>query len=221
MHVRKLPMLVALGIALGLGTARADDGQASAQADAPAAAALADGDDDQEQIEFGKELRTVEEDVGNLKERVFRSKATLQLLKELVIDGAAIGSQVVVWHVNKLGGAYTMESVQYFLDGRNVFAKVDPGGSLDSTREFKIHEQALPPGSHNLQIQMVLRGKGFRIFSYLRSYQFKVQSSYTFEVEEGRMSTIRVVSESQGGLKSFVERPTVRYDARSENVREQ
>ncbi|MBX2800294.1 MAG: dihydrolipoamide acetyltransferase [Myxococcales bacterium] len=171
--------------------------------------------------EFRRELQTVEEDVSNLKERVFRSKATLKLLKELVIDAAASGSRLILWHINKLGGGYSMESVQYFLNGKNVFSKVDPGGTLDSIREIKVHEQTVPPGTHNLQVNMVLRGKGYKIFSYLRTYQFKVQSSYTFKVEEGKISLIRVVADSRGGLRNFVERPTIQYDERKETFREE
>lgn len=186
------------------------EGEASAEVDAEQAAA-----------DLRRELRTVEEDVSNLKERVFRSKATLKLLKELVVEGAAAGSRVVVWHVNQLGGGYSMESAQYFLDGKNVFSKVDPGGTLDTVREIKVHEQTLPPGQHNLQVNYVLRGKGYKIFSYLRSYQFKVQSSYTFDIREGALSIIRVVADSRGGLRNFVERPTVLYDERADSIREE
>ncbi len=177
-------------------------------------------DAEQAGVDLRRELRTVEEDVSNLKERVFRSKATLKLLKELVVEGAAAGSRVVVWHVNQLGGGYSMESAQYFLDGKNVFSKVDPGGTLDTVREIKVHEQTLPPGQHALQVNYVLRGKGYKIFSYLRSYQFKVQSSYTFDIREGALSIIRVVADSRGGLRNFVERPTVLYDERSDTIRE-
>jgi len=197
----------------------ADDAPATeapaAEDSAPEADAEADG------IELRRELRTVEEGVSNLKERVFRSKATLKLLKELVVEGAAAGSRVVVWHVNQLGGGYSMESAQYFLDGKNVFSKVDPGGTLDTVREIKVHEQTVPPGKHSVQVNYVLRGKGYKIFSYLRSYQFKVQSSYTFDVREGAMSIIRVVADSRGGLRNFVERPTVLYDERSDTIREE
>ena len=179
----------------------------------------ADGADDG--VELRRELRTVEEGVSNLKERVFRSKATLKLLKELVVEGAAAGSRVVVWHVNQLGGGYSMESAQYFLDGKNVFSKVDPGGTLDTVREIKVHEQTVPPGKHTVQVNYVLRGKGYKVFSYLRSYQFKVQSSYSFDVRDGAMSIIRVIADSRGGLRNFVERPTVLYDERSDTIREE
>ena len=158
-------------------------------------------------VELRRELRTVEEDVS--------------LLKELVVEGVAAGSRVVVWHINQLGGGYSMESAQYFLDGKNVFSKVDPGGTLDTVREIKVHEQTLPPGQHSLQVNYVLRGKGYKVFSYLSSYQFKVQSSYTFEIEDGKLSVVRVIADSRGGLRNFVERPTVLYDERDETIREQ
>lgn len=187
-----------------------DSESADAPVDAEAAAS-----------EFFRELRTVEEEVGNLRERVFRSKATLQLLREMVALGAASGSRVALYHVNRLGNAYSMESAQYFLDGRNVYTKVDPGGSLDTLREFQVHDQAVPPGTHNVQVNLVLRGKGFGLFSYLRTYQFKVQSSYAFRVEEGRTTLVRVVTAAKGGLKNFVERPNIQYEARTDSSGEQ
>jgi hypothetical protein len=176
---------------------------------------------DESAAEFSRELRTVEEDVSNLKERVFRSKATLKLLKELIVNASATGSRIVLWHVNKLGGGYSMESAQYFLDGKNVFSKVDPGGTLDELRELKVHEQSAAPGAHSLQVNFVLRGKGHQVFSYLRTYQFKVSSSYAFQVEEGRLSSVRVIADSRGGLKNFVDRPTIAYDERTETYREE
>ena len=186
---------------------------------AAAAAAAATAAEEAKQ-EFSRELKTVEEDVSTLKERVFRSKATLALLKELVIDGQTLGSRVSIYHINKLGGSYTMEAVKYFLNGKNIFTKVDPGGALDTIRELKVHEQTVPPGTHQLQLQMTLRGKGYKIFSYLRTYQFNVQSSYAFRVEDGKMTIIRVIAESKGGFRSFVERPNISYDEKNDALRE-
>ncbi len=192
------------------GDAEVDEAAAREQAEEAEAAARS---------AYNRELRTVEEEVGRLKERVFRSKATLQLLKELVIEGATLGSRVVLWHINKMGPAYTMESVQYFLDGKNVFTRVDPGGSLDGLREIKLHEQTIPPGSHSLQVHAVLRGSGFGVFSYLKTYSFKVHSSYTFEVEDGKQTTVRIVANERPG-RTFVDRPGISYEEVAEALRE-
>ncbi len=206
--------------------ADADDAAAADDEPAPPPATVEGAapptpDPDIEAAEFSRELRTVEEDVSNLKEQVFRSKATLKLLKELIVNSTATGSRIVLWHVNKLPAGYSMESAQYFLDGKSVFSKVDPGGTLDELREIKVHEQSAAPGAHSLQVNFVLRGKGNKVFSYLRTYQFKVQSSYAFQVEEGRLSSVRVIADSRGGLKNFVDRPTIAYDERTETYREE
>lgn len=172
--------------------------------------------------EFNRELRTVEQDVNRLKEKVFRSKATLQLLKELVIEGATLGSRVILWHVNKMGPAYRTESIQYFLDGKNVYNKLDPSGHLGDLREVKLHDQAVPPGKHNLQIHMVLRGYGLGVFSYLKTYSFKVQSSYEFNVEDGKVTIVRTVANERPGMwRPFEERPTVQYEEKVEDLREE
>ncbi len=175
---------------------------------------------DAEIADHQRELRTVEEEVKRLKERVFRSKTTLQLLKELVVEGSAVGSQVVIWHVNRMGPAYTMESVQYYLDGQNIFTRVDPTGALDELREVKVHEATLPPGSHTLQVNMVLRGNGFGVFSYLRTYSFQVKSSFPIEIEDGELRTVRVVANERSGLlRTFVDRPGLQYEETVDTLR--
>ena len=165
--------------------------------------------------DFNRELRSIEEEVNGLKERVFRSKATLQLLKEVVIQGATTGANATIWHINKLGNSYTVESISYFLDGQSKFSKTDPAGSLDESKEFKVFEGAVPPGDHNLTVNVRLRGNGYGIFKYVEKYQVNFKASSTFNAEEGRSCQVRVVLERQRGIgKSFTERPTIGFDTR-------
>lgn len=185
----------------------------------PAAPAAAPVDTEQQAADLARELRGIEQDVTSLKERVFRSKATLQLLKELVLEGAGAGARLVLWHENKMGAAYSLESVQYFLDGKSVYTRADGQGGLDQERRIKLLDQALPPGSHNLQVTMLLRGSGFGVFSYLETYSFKVQSSYSFAIEDGKTTTLRVMADERGGpLTPFVDRPYVDYKENSEGA---
>jgi hypothetical protein len=215
MNARRLVALLPLIGALALGQALAQE-----PAPAPASgAAAAVEDPERAQSELNREIRTVEQDVNGLKERVFRSKATLQLLRELVMEGSSLGSRLVVWHVNKMGPAYTLESVQYFLDSKNIYNKLDETGGLDKDREFQVLEQAVPPGTHNLQVSLVLRGNGLGVFSYLKSYSFRVQSSYSIDVKEGRETTVKVIANEKGGpWRTFVDRPNVDYEATDNRV---
>ena len=166
-----------------------------------------------EERDFKRALGTHEESVNSLKEDVFRSKATLQLLKEIVIVGGSAGARSSVYHMNNLGPSYRLESVAYYLDGQSVYAKADPTGSLAKSGEIKVFDAALPPGTHTLQVNMVLRGNGFGVFSYVNEYTFKVSSSYAFSAMEGEATAVKVnVHEKRGIGVGFAERPTVDYE---------
>ena len=189
------------------------DGTTQVEGDDPAPATSAPPP--QAAADFNSELLSIEEEVSAIKEQVFRSKATLQLLKEIVVQGSSKGSHATIWHVNKLGSGYTLQSVAYFLDGRGQFAKSNPDGVLDEQREFKIYDSALPPGNHNLTVNMKLRGNGFGVFSYVKNYSFNVQSSTVFVAEEGKNCQVRVVANERKGIgQSFTERPNVTFETR-------
>ncbi len=167
----------------------------------------------QQSSDFNRELLTIEEKVNSLKERVFRSKATLQLLKEIVVQGSSSGSRGAIWHVNKLGRGYAIESVAYYLDGQGKFSKVDPSGELDREKEIKVFDGPIPPGNHNLTLNLKLRGNGFGIFSYVKNYVFNVQASTAFVAEDGKSCKVRAIVNERAGIgRSFTERPNVTFE---------
>jgi hypothetical protein len=171
--------------------------------------------------DYLRELLTLEEEVNALKESVFRSKATLQLLKEIVVEGSTTGSRVALWHVNELGSSYNVVSVTYFLNGQPIFTRTDENGELGDSEEIKIWEGALPPGSHGITVNAVLRGNGFGVFSYVEDYTFNVRSSYTFNAEDNHLSTVRVLIDERSGIgRSFIERPQVEYEIQSTRLTE-
>lgn len=186
----------------------------SASAQAPSAAASED-----EAVDLEHELLTIEEQVDALKERVFRSKATLQLLREIVIESAASGARTTVWHVNKLGSGWSLEGVTYLLDGQSRFSKSDAGGGLDSAEELKVHEGPIAPGDHTLSVDFKVRPTGFGVFKYARNYQIDVRSSFEFAVEVGRACSVRAVLTDRGGaVKSLEERARVDYELKCERI---
>jgi hypothetical protein len=202
--VRQIFAIAVLGILFNSHSAAAQE-SATAISQTPAQAAS----------DYNKELLTIEESVNSLKERVFRSKATLQLLKEIVIQGSSTGSRGSIVHVNKLGRSYTIESVSYYLDGQGKFSKVDTSGALDDKKDLKVFEGPIPPGNHNLTVHLKLRGNGFGVFSYVSNYVFNVQASTAFVAEDGKSCKVRAVVNERGGIgRSFTERPGVTFETR-------
>jgi hypothetical protein len=159
-------------------------------------------------------VRTLEERVSDLKEKIFRTKARLMNLQEMVIGGdITTGAKAVIVHRNEMGSSFYLESVSYALDGAPIYAKADQQGDLEKREEFEIFNGRIVPGNHQLSVQLVYRGHGFGFFSYLEGYKFKVQSSHTFNAEPGKALTVKVVGFEKGGLTAELkDRPAVRYD---------
>ncbi len=165
--------------------------------------------------DYNRELLTIEEQVNGLKERVFRSKATLQLLKEIVVQGSSSGSRGKITHINKLGRSYSIESISYYLDGQGKFSKVDTSGALGAQKQLSIFDGPIPPGNHNLTVHLKLRGNGFGVFNYVSNYVFNVQASTAFTAEDGKSCRVKSIIDERGGIaRSFMERPSVRFETR-------
>jgi uncharacterized small protein (DUF1192 family) len=159
-------------------------------------------------------VRTLEERVSDLKEKIFRTKARLMNLQEMVIGGdITSGAKAVLVHKNEMGSSFYLESVSYALDGAPIYTKVDVDGDLEKRGEFEIFNGRIVPGNHQISVMLVYRGHGYGLFSYLEGYKFKVQSSYTFNAEPGKVNTIKVVGFEKGGFTAELkDRPAIRYD---------
>ncbi len=214
--LRLLVLAFPLAVATGASAQQAPATPPESGATPPALQAPADAATDEDAAAdeaFDRRLLTEEEKVNSLKEQVFRAKATLQLLKEIVIQGSSSGARAVIWHDNSLSSSFSIDSITYFLDGESIYAYGvgSPGQGLP--KEFKLLDGPVPAGNHTIAVSMVLRGNGFGVFSYVDRYTFNVDSSYGFIVEEGKSCEVWVhVKERKGIGRSFVERPNVEYD---------
>jgi hypothetical protein len=163
---------------------------------------------------FQTRVKSLEEQVVDLKEKIYRTKARLLLLQETVLGGdLSSGARAVLVHKNDMGGSFALESVAYALDGAPILTRSDKNGDLASRPEFEIFNGRIVPGQHQVAVRLIYKGRGFGVFSYLEGYKFTVSSSYTFTSEPGKVTTVKVVGYEKGGLTTDLkDRPAVRYD---------
>lgn len=161
---------------------------------------------------YGDRLDALQQDVDGLKDRIFRSKARLSLLKETVLRGVLAGSRVILAHRNLMGSGFKLVRIVYTLDGAQIFAKNDETGGLDTEDELVILDGNLPPGPHNLQIELTYKGHGYGVFSYLSGYSFESNSAHSFTAPEN--GAIKIVSSGyeEGNLTTeMADRPAVNW----------
>ncbi len=157
-------------------------------------------------------LRSLEKNVNELKEQIFRTKARLNLLKETVLGGTLGASRAVIRHKNEMGSSYRLIKATYALDGVQIFSKVDDTGRLAEMAEFDIYNGAIQPGSHTLMVLLVYQGNGFGVFSYLTGYKMTVHSSHTFVAGEAKATAINIVGYEKGNITTNLQdRPAVDF----------
>jgi hypothetical protein len=173
----------------------------------PAVATTATGDE----VPVNLRLRQLEQRVQALKERAWRAKARVEMLKEAVLGGG-IGARAGITHLNKMGSSYRLIQLVYALDGTTIFTRKDDSGALHETKSFDILSGPVTPGSHTLSVMAIYRGHGYGVFRYLKKYKFTVRSSHTFTVDEGKGLSIKVVGFEKGGTTTRLEdRPALDF----------
>jgi hypothetical protein len=185
---------------------------AAAPAKAPAAGAPA-GDPSVRQSEvYGDRIEGLSVEVDDLKDKIFRSKARLALLRETVLKGVMAGSRVVIAHRNLMGSGFRLVKMVYMMDGAQIYARTDESGGLDSEDELVIYDGNLPPGPHNVTIELTYKGHGYGVFAYLSGYTFDSRSSHSFTAPENGAVKLSSAGFERGNLTTEMkDRPSVSW----------
>lgn len=161
---------------------------------------------------YGDRIEGLSVEVDDLKDKIFRSKARLALLRETVLKGVMAGSRVVIAHRNLMGSGFRLVKMVYIMDGAQIYARSDESGGLDSEDELVIYDGNLPPGAHNVTIELTYKGHGYGVFAYLSGYTFDSRSSHSFTAPENGAVKLSSVGFERGNLTTEMkDRPSVNW----------
>lgn len=146
---------------------------------------------------YNLKLRTLEEKINSLKDRIFRSKQRLAVLQETILSGTIAGARATITHKNEVGSAFRLVSVIYYLDDAPVFRKIDVPEELKK-QEIVVFDGSVVPGPHHISVFYVFTGKGYGLFSYMKGYTFKMKAGHSFHVEEGNLVEVVIAPKDKG-----------------------
>ena len=170
-------------------------------------------------------LRDLEQHIDELKEQIRRSHTRLSLLSDTILSGGAGGARAEITFRNDLSSAFRLTGALFVKSG--VDLRIDAGqynkqdeaddAPLANQKDIPIFIGSIPPGDHTVQIVLQLRGNGYGVFSYLKGYKFKVPSSHSFTITEGKTLKLDVIAWEKGDVTTdLTDRPAIRF---TENVR--
>ena len=169
------------------------------------------GSDSAETLPTNLRLRQLEQRVQALKERTWRAKARVGMLKEAVLGGG-VGATATIVHKNQMGSSFRLIKLDYALDGTPIFSRSDDTGALHKEKDLDILTGPIAPGSHTISVVALYRGHGYGVFKYLTKYKFKVRSSHTFTASDGKSTRIEAVGFERGGPTTPLEdRPAIDF----------
>lgn len=149
-------------------------------------------------------VRELETRIDDLKDKVFRSKSRIVLLKETLLGGKLAGSRAVIMHMNKLGGGYEPVRLTYLLDSTPLYNELNANNKLKGKDEIELFNGSIGPGSHTLNVEVQYKGAN-AIFGYYSGYEFTIPLTCRFTVEEGRATIIDVEIYEGGNITTSPE----------------
>ena len=159
---------------------------------------------------YGDRLDGIEAEVAALKDKIFRSKARLAVLRDTVMAGVMAGGRVMIAHRNLMGAGFRLVRVAVVLDGSQIYARSDDTGALDQEDELPVFDGNLPPGPHEIAVELSYQGQGYGAFSYLKGYTFKSAASHSFAVGESGQFKLVSKGYERGNLTTEMkDRPAV------------
>ena len=183
-----------------------------------------DGDTTTEMEKLSEEdVEAYEKDLARLRERIMKSKSRISQLYEQIKLGSVSIVGVSILHTHEVGSTFRLEQISYNLDGFEIYSAINtPSNDLEKLEKTPVYQGSLLPGEHILVVDMVFRGKGHGIFSYLNQYLFKVKSRYAFTVVEGEVISLNVVSYDEGSfLTALKDRLKVKFSKSTEESENQ
>ena len=160
---------------------------------------------------YDLKLRELEEKVVSLKEKIFRSKTRLMLLKERILNDVIAEAKLVVEHQNDMGSSFKPIEVHYRLDGETLKLLDNATGTLDADEPIEIFSGNVAPGNHSLSVEMVYQGDSI-FFTYLKDYVFKLRASYTFFATKGKITQVTSTGFLKGDITyNITDRPSIKF----------
>ncbi|MBI5493788.1 MAG: hypothetical protein HY904_02110 [Deltaproteobacteria bacterium] len=159
-------------------------------------------------------LEAIAQRVAELGQRLDKVSGKLGVLQDSAVTGATSSGHAHMVYRNEMGSSFQLREIHIFLDGASIRDQVDAtGDSFAGKDQIDLFDGNILPGNHTLNVNVVYQGVGQGVFAFVSDMQFKIRSTHTFAVEQGKTTAVKVVAYESGDARTEIkDRPTVRFD---------
>jgi hypothetical protein len=153
-------------------------------------------------------IRTLEERVSGLRDKLAPANARLRDLQEKIGAELAASARAVLVHRNELGTTYELESASYAIDGVGPDRPRTPAFPLARAR--KVLDRRVAAGAHRVSAELVFRVRAAGGDGAPR--RLEVRSSYAFDARPGAVTRVTLVTHERAAAVTDEERAAVRFE---------
>lgn len=158
-------------------------------------------------------IQGLEKKIDSLRGQIQDTKSMLLDLGEDISKGFVTSTKLLILHKNALGPAFSIENIEYKLDGFTVYAN-DDAKKLSAGADLVVFDASVLPGNHTLDVVYTLRGTGYGVFTYMEEYKFDLRNQYYFAAPKGRAVELTVEALDRGVGETLRDRPTLKFVVR-------
>ncbi len=158
-----------------------------------------------------QELQQLEEKINQLRNQILDTKSKIMELGDRISQGFISGTKLKLVFTNGMGGTFVPVKVVVKLDGYPIY-QASNVKKLANADKMEIFAASILPENHRLDVDLIVRGKGYGIFTYMESVKLEVSATYYFSAPRGKTLTINIIPADKGSIYQLKDRPTIKFE---------
>ncbi len=158
-----------------------------------------------------QELQQLEEKINQLRNQILDTKSKIMELGDRISQGFISGTKLKLVFTNGMGGTFVPVKVVIKLDGYPIYQGGDEK-KLEDADKMQVFSASILPENHRLDVDLIVRGKGYGIFTYMEAVKLEVSATYYFSAPRGKTLTINVIAADKGSIYQLKDRPTIKFE---------
>jgi len=159
------------------------------------------------------DLQDLEEKINSLRNQILDTKSKIMELGDRLSQGFISGTKVRMVIDNKLNGSFIPVKMVVKIDGYPIY-KNDKEDTLATAKDLEAFSASVLPENHRIDVEMIVRGKGFGIFTYMEAVKMLVKTTYYLNAPRGKEITLHIVPYDKGSFYKLQDRPQIKFEVK-------
>ncbi len=142
---------------------------------------------------YQNEIKEFDRIIDQINKDIKKEEKDINFLKNSLINNEISASKLVVKLLNKDSGYFKITKIKITMNGNNILTRE----TLDK-KELTLFNEAATPGLYTFNFDLYVEGAGYGIFTYMKSYKFRVNRTVKIKVHDIGKSKLKIIIYKKG-----------------------